>query len=507
MLQDAEGRNIEYWPPGPVSADFLKSKAFICGLKGPIGSGKSVTCVMKLLRNAAMQPLSSDGFRHSRYAITRNTAPELKSTTMVTWHQWVPKHLGNWVSQGPPTHHIIDPVNKLNMEVIFVPLDSPEDVKKVLSMDLTAAWMNEAREMPKAILDGLSGRVGRFKPDINQADIWPVDPMVLMDTNPPDTDHWWHALDTKDTSTPFGRQMLQSMEESENELRAVGLLAPGQRLFEFFNQPGAYEHGAENLQNVIPGYYARAKAGKTQNWITVYVDGKYGFVQDGKPVFPEYRQQVHCREFNLIPGLPIAVGLDFGMTPAAVFAQYTPEGQWRIHSEIIGEGMNIFKFAAAIKAQCAQLYTGYRITKLTGDPAGNNRNSADKESRTNFQILASLKVHAQPAPGGNVIPTRLAAVQYPLSRMINGEPGIIVHPQCRFLNKGLAGGYRYKRVKVTGDERYKDEPDKNVYSHVADALQYLLLGGGEYERIIDAGNNQVGREQFDDYTPAVDGVI
>ena len=47
------------------------------------------------------------------------------------------------------------------------------------------------------------------------------------------------------------------------------------------------------------------------------------------------------------------------------------------------------------------------------------------------------------------------------------------------LRKGFAGGYHYRRVKVAGDERYHDEPNKNAFSHVHDALQYALSGGGE----------------------------
>ena len=33
-------------------------------------------------------------------------------------------------------------------------------------------------------------------------------------------------------------------------------------------------------------------------------------------------------------------------------------------------------------------------------------------------------------------------------------------------------------MEVSG-ERYADKPDKNMYSHIHDALQYLLLGAGE----------------------------
>jgi hypothetical protein len=46
----------------------------------------------------------------------------------------------------------------------------------------------------------------------------------------------------------------------------------------------------------------------------------------------------------------------------------------------------------------------------------------------------------------------------------------------------MAGGYALKRVQVGGAAKYRDMPDKNDYSHVAESLQYLLVGGGEARR-------------------------
>jgi hypothetical protein len=495
-----------YFPAGPVSLEFLKCESFIAAIKGPIGSGKSVTCVMKILRNAQMQPIAKDGYRHSRYAIIRNTMPELKSTTMKTWHQWVPKNIGRWVGQGPPTHHIIDHVNKINMEVMFVALDSPDDVKKVLSMELTSAWINEAREVPKAIVDGLTGRVGRFKPDIHD-DLFALNPQLILDTNPPESDHWWAVIAENDLSTIFGRQMMKSMMDAEIELREAGLLLPEQKLFEFFNQPGAYHQHAENLDNLRPGYYATAKAGKTEQWIDVYVNGNYGFVQEGRAVYSEYNDQLHCKPIEKVQGVKVQIGLDFGLRPAAIFAQHTPEGQWRIYSEICGEGMNLFQFADAIKQHVSEEYRGFTIGKITGDPYGDNRSPTDKQTRTTFQILASLNIFAVSSPDkSNDIIRRLAAVQAPLGKLVNGEPAVIIDPAAAILRKGMAGGYAYKRVKVSGDERYHDTPDKNRYSDPCDAMQYLFMGGGEYDKIIDVGNNQMRPEVLETYE-VMDGVM
>lgn len=49
------------------------------------------------------------------------------------------------------------------------------------------------------------------------------------------------------------------------------------------------------------------------------------------------------------------------------------------------------------------------------------------------------------------------------------------------LIEALVGGYSYKDV-ATGGVLIKDLPEKNQYSHVADALQYALLDAGNGAR-------------------------
>ena len=182
---------VDYYPPGPVARDFIKSDAFVCAIRGPIGSGKSTACAMKLIRNVQKQVRLRDGWIRRRTAIIRNTYPELHTTTIKTWHQWIPPTMGNYRASGPPTHHIVDNGNKLDWEVIFIALDRPDDVRKLLSLELSDAWINEAREVPKAIMEGLTGRVGRFP----RREEWGcTDPQILMDTNPPDSDHWWYRM-------------------------------------------------------------------------------------------------------------------------------------------------------------------------------------------------------------------------------------------------------------------------------------------------------------------------
>ncbi|WP_367126129.1 phage terminase large subunit [Ralstonia sp. CP] len=468
----ATSNEIHYRPPGPVGKAFIKSDAFVAGIMGPIGSGKSVCCVMKLVRALQKQKRQRDGWIRRRTAVIRNTYPELKTTTIKTWHQWIPASYGNYRESGPPTHHIVDAAQKIDWEVIFIALDRPDDVRKLLSLELSDAWINEAREVPKAILDGLTGRVGRFP---RREEGGCTDPQILMDTNPPDSDHWWYRM--AEEPSPEDVEMLLALEA---ELRDVGSLRADQRLFEWFRQPGGRTPKAENLQNLDPGYYLKASANKTAEWIKVYVDAEYGFVLDGKPVYPEYRDSVHCQSFEANPRLLLHIGMDFGLTPAAVFGQQMPNGQWRKRSEVVTDNMGITRFAEEVKRHIAQQYGQFKIGSITGDPAGNARGA---DERTVFDILRAGGLVAEPAKTND--PTlRIEAVRVPMTRMIDGTAGMLIHPDCRVLRKGYAGGYNYRRVQLGGDARFRDVPDKNMFSHVCDADQYLMIGAGEGKAIV-----------------------
>lgn len=425
----------------------MLSDAFVRGVKGPIGSGKSTACCIEILRRSAQQVPNAQGVRKTRWAIIRNTYPELKTTTIKTWHQWVPPEVGKWQSEGPPTHYLKTP--DLDVEVMFLALDRPEDVRKLLSLELTGAWVNEARDVPKAIIDGLTGRVGRFPPVVDGGCTWSG---ILLDTNPPDTDHWWYRL-------------------AEEEIPSG---------WEFFAQPAGDSPNAENIPNLPKNYYEKARAGKDANWVKVYIQGDYGFVQDGKPVYPEYRDNVHCRATGVIPKVPVYVGLDFGLTPAALFGQRASNGQWRWLSELVAEDMGTVRFAEQLAIAMRTRYPDHSFV-ITGDPAGDQR--AQTDETTPFQILRAKGIDARPA-NSNDPGLRREAVAVALNRMVDGEPGLIIDPACRVLRKGMAGAYRYRRIQVSGQERYHDVPEKNMYSHICDAGQYLMLGAGEGKAII-----------------------
>lgn len=453
----ADGLVLEYRNVPPTIAAFLASNAFVRGLRGPVGSGKSTACCFEIMRRAKDQAPASDGIRYSRWAVIRNTYPELKTTTIKTWHGLIPSSIGRWVDTGPPTHQLR--FDDVSLEVLFLALDSPGDVGKLLSLELTGAWINEAREVPKAVLDALTTRVGRYPSARQGGPSWFG---VIMDTNPPDTDHWWYRL--------------------AEEMHPVG--------FDFFAQPSGLSPEAENLANLPAGYYDRQVAGKTDEWVRVYVHGDYGFVQDGKPVVPEYRDQLHCKAFELDPRYPLVIGADFGLTPAAVIGQRVMGGQVRWRYELVTEDMGAKKFAGELKAFIASRLGDFEIEKFVGDPSGDNR--AQTDETTIFQILRAEGLPFQPAQT-NDFTIRRDAVGHGFSRLIDGEPACIIHPDCKTLRKGLMGGYHMRRIQVAGAERYQDKPEKNSFSHVCEAQQYGMLGLGEGRAIIRRPASHVQR--------------
>jgi len=439
-----------------TATSFHASDAFVRLLIGPIGSGKSVACVMELLARATAQQPNKQGYRKTRFAVIRNSYRELQDTTIQTFFDWIPRDLGEY-KVSDMTHIINEKLpdgTTLYCEILFRALDRPDDVKKLLSLELTGAFVNESRHIPRQIFDMLMGRIGRYPAKRDGGPTWYG---VWMDTNPPDTDHWIYRL--------------------FEEERPKG--------WEVFHQPSGESEEAENVENLPDGYYDNMQPGKDQEWINVYVHGRYGFVQDGKPVYPQYHDDIHFVNSSLEVVSPLLyVGLDFGLTPAAVILQRTASGQWQALDELVTEDMSALQFGPELQRLLnSRIYQGHSF-EIWGDPAGTEGAQSDKS--TPFDILNSMGIDAQPCEdrSNDTEIRRNALIQNLITYTVTGEPAFIVGPKCITLRKGLAGGFKFRRAQVANSERYADKPDKNRYSHVCEALEYGLLGAGEGDTLL-----------------------
>jgi hypothetical protein len=213
----------------------------------------------------------------------------------------------------------------------------------------------------------------------------------------------------------------------------------------------------------------------SEDWCKVHVHGEYGFVQDGKPVFPMYADSVHCTEkAEYIEGLKVYRGHDFGLTPAISLSHLTAEGRWIIFDEMVSEDVGIDRFADRMIRTLGEKYPNAQYVDI-GDPAGMQRAQTDERSCFDLLWAKGIKISG----GDQSLVLRVESVRKALSTMVNGKPQFAIHPRCEVLRKGFLGKYRYRKLQ-TGADRFSEEPEKNAFSHVMDATMYVgtrLFGG------------------------------
>jgi hypothetical protein len=233
------------------------------------------------------------------------------------------------------------------------------------------------------------------------------------------------------------------------------------------------------------------------------VHGEYGFVTEGKAVYPMYRDFVHCAKEPIAPidTAVLSIGADFGLTPAAVIGQRTVDGRWLLLDEIVADSCGNVRFAELLSAYVAKNYPDYQIGDCYGDPAGNQRASSDE--RTSLEIMNQYTGWKWKSAPSNDPLMRREVVVGALNRLVDGMPGLWLSPKCVTLRKGFAGGYHYRFIQNANGSRVHETPNKNSYSHCHDALQYLLLGGGE-DRVV-LGKVRNGKRRWGDTNPLAKG--
>lgn len=443
-----------------TAAAFHRSSATVRGLMGPRGCGKSVACCEEIIRRSNMQA-PYHGVRESRWAVVRNTYPELKSTTLKTWTQWMPEEVApiNW--GAPITCNMEYPLSDgttVKSEVLFMSMDRPQHIRKLKSLEATGGWINEAVEVPPEALDMMLLSVGRYPPVARGGPSWSG---IIMDTNPPDEDHWWYTM--FEVVQPKGYEMFKY--EPAMFLENDMTLRPNPAADYVSYQPLGYD------------YWNRAAEGKDRQWILAMICGQYATTSEGKPVYPEYRDNYHYagKDLEVFHGIPLITGWDLMVTalqPAVVFLQITPRGQMRILDELVGTNMGIRQFASEVVIpHISHNYSGMPIQGC-GDPAGSTRSGTNEQ--TCYDVLKELGFRIGSARTNSFVARREAVVRF-LLRTVDGLPGFQLSSKCKILRRGFNGKYMYPRLQVMGDRAYREDPLKNIYSHPHDALQYACM--------------------------------
>lgn len=455
------------YKPGPVGARFLASRARVKLICGPVGGGKSTLALMELVRRAVQQKPGPNGVRRTKAIILRNTMAQLKSTVKPLIDQWLVVATNNQAGQWRLTDNTFEMKFALpdgttvHSELVMMAADTPDDVRRLLSMECSYAWIEECREVDSEVAESLEGRCNRFP---NRASGGVSEPGLICSTNPPPMGSYWQEF------------MSNPPRKAEIFLQPAALL-----------DDGTVNPEAENLENLAPDYYDVLCEGKSEAWIDVFLKNKFGSGGFGNPVF----QSSFKRDFHVSKEVlhaisqsinPLIIGLDNGLTAAAVIGQQDMRGRVNILDECYvpeGTTMGVESFLDKLLIPKLRNEWPVRPDKVifVVDPACFQRSQVDEKT---IAMAIQQRGFAVKKAVTNDPERRIGAVEGLLNRQIDGGPAIAFSPKCEHIVQAMDFAYRYKK-SASGLTTLI--PEKNHASHIADALQYFCL---HYNAVADA---------------------
>lgn len=460
---------------GPISDAFIASRNKVDLINGPVGSGKTTACAKRALVSAVRQPpLIGDpnvpnSVRLRRYVLNcwRETYDQVWKTTIPTWKRLLDPEKGIGVFTGSfprAALHVIDfednwgPIQMITGFRAFGEDASPDDLG---GMESTDAYLNEMNTLRKTLFVNLFGRVGRDPP--RGAIGLPDDPRyvygrIFGDCNAPSPEDWVYD-DFWSPKKP-----------------------PGYKLF---RQPGGLEPDAENIKTVGRQYYIQMMEANASNpWFAkVKVHNKPGYNRDNDIVFEKYDDDFHRSDIPLKvePKLPVLVGVDNPMQPAAAFCQEMPDGQFRVLAEVALDRGDELDLAEGMKAiMGSPRFKGCEFHVIC-DPAMDAGEDL-KRGSVRSRLAADLGLPVHMAETNNP-EARHAPIRGKLEKRLRGGlPAFVVDAtNCPRIRKALNGTFHFRTTRGTGD---RSSVVKTPDSHVMEACEYASLASGTSAALI-----------------------
>ncbi|TFZ81322.1 hypothetical protein [Candidatus Macondimonas diazotrophica] len=435
---------ISYTPP-PILKGFIKEylpgELFYNWVIGPIGSGKTTAIFFKLAYMAGLQAPQADGIRRTRAVIVRNTFPQLRDTTIKSWFEWFKDgQAGKWRATDKD---FLLKFNDVECEVMFRALDTPDDINRVLSMEVTFAILDEFVHIPLGIMDALSGRCGRYP---------------ARKAGGPTNWGMWGSSNPSTEDNPWFEYLFNELPENAR----------------YFKQPSGFSPDAENIEHLPGGkeYYTNQAKGKSEPWVKQFIESEWGFSAAGKAVIGTFNPDMHIARTPLQydKTQPLVVGFDPGLGGSAfIFGQEDLHGRLKVYGELVQEGYGARRLIEErLRPYLRRRFPEARII-IAPDPAASNRGQRDEKT-----IVDELRRHYQvKVETNNRLAQRLTSIEHYTTRLTDVGPAFLVDAvECPVLVRALKGGWRFELNKKTGDMKSPD-PEKNAYSHPGDALGYL----------------------------------
>ena len=431
--------NLKEYIALPTLRKFHESPAQIRCIVGPVGSGKTSAATWELCYYLPQFLFENYGMKETRWVIVRNTYPELRDTTMRTVFAWFP--WGNHRKQE--NNYILSYPEGFTVEILFRSCDNPEDVKKFKSLEVTGYWIDESIEVAEEIKRMLKNRIGRFPQKS------PVR-FGIETTNPPDVEHPTYSDFEWKTLCP----------------------GPVTAKLPLENHQGFWQPPYENAANLRPGYYDDLRNDYRDNpdWVATYIEGKPGIVVQGKLVYNNFKRDYHVAHDPIAwLGGELWRGWDHsGNVPACVVLQIPSPRRVHILREFHNDKMGIVDFAQMVQTQCNLAFPSAKYTDW-GDPAGEAKYSKAGGGFTSNSELIYEATRIQITPSEQNWEARKESVE----KQLGSVDGLLIDPSCIRLINGFIGGYHYKEIFATG--QHNDKPEKNKFSHIHEALQYVMM--------------------------------
>ena len=423
----AVDKRVVTFNPNPIQKGFIESQAPADLFASRVGEGKSTALAWSVFYHTIHNP-------GAEWALIRDTFENIQKSTQKTFFEWFPPGIFGTYHATKKEFTWYEHIAKGT--VTFVGMDDPGDASKLLSWVLGGIGIDEPA--PAAGSNGVDEMVFDLGIQRLRQPGMKWRPMKLA-TNNPDEEHW--------TYKKF------ATEGEQNGYRLWQPLKP------------------ENMQNLPEGYYEklRLQLGHRPDLIRRFIDGEFGFQQEGNAVTPQWSDRIHLTMgLSGIRGREIILLWDFGHNPTCIITQRTPMGYWNILYSFVGEDIGVEELIEdQVLPVLREKFPKCSIRHI-GDPAGKQR----EQTSIRRSAVASIKMLIggtwRDGPVG--WEERKNPLQAVLTKTISGIGLVQVDRQnAPHVWHALRGGWHYNKAR-TGI--VSAEPRKDKHSHPGDAMGY-----------------------------------
>lgn len=432
-------------PPNPTQREFIYDPTEIKFLKGSAGCAKTSTIVAAGMLRSLLQP-GSKGF------FSRHDYNDLMDTTMQTAVEMLnrlPKGTLLDRDKAPPMKWWIRPAIPDGEPSMITFMGLKDEI-----VGANADWwaIDEVNEVEEK-------RIHEIKMRLRNRVVTEYGSMIAAAFNPPEKVHWLYractGLDDKD------KKVAQPW---------VKLYSPDAR---------------ENDHNLPPGWREKQALNMPEDQRRRFIEGEWGSVFSGKPVYREFSYDLHVRDLMWHPGTPLLRFHDFGYGhPYTCWAQFDDEGRLLVLYEKMGTDVEIHPWIQTIKSITTNTFPGARNILDFGDPAAKQKKDTGSTQAELYKagIILRYKEGARIDPGIRLIRMRL-------EKVIKGKAAIQFDRRgVPILIAAMRGGYHLDEM---GLKPVKD----GYYDHPSDAFRYgctnVFHGPGEgtpVESLVEAND-------------------